>query len=203
MLKKLLLTVIGLMLLVLPLGCVLSEASIKDDVALGAEGVVTNDKETDNALAPVEEEDLAMPDDFLNGFYIIVSDPYGGGPFLDTKNNKVGNGSRKEYVSVDYYMPREKLQEIYDFITLYDIKSYSGQGLMTIAGYWFSPMVYCEIEFCLDGEVYSILFDSIVVAPFIDFPEQYRNLRAFADLMGRINSGIEEFKSLPPGPYLL
>ncbi|MCL2706755.1 MAG: hypothetical protein FWE97_01115 [Dehalococcoidia bacterium] len=71
MTKKLLLTVIGLMLLALPLGCVISDVPLGTDLALGAEGVVPNDEEANDILASLDEEDLAMPDDFLDGFYII------------------------------------------------------------------------------------------------------------------------------------
>jgi len=200
MLKKLLLTGIGLMLLVLPLGCVLSEALIDADDALAEIGAPSNESEETNDLTtPLEEEDLAMPDDFLNGFYIIVWETHSFGPSLDTKNNKIGVDTFKGYVSADYCMPREKLQEIYDFITQYDVKSYNGLGLITREDIWITTVLYHVVVFCLDGEVYSIRFDSTIAAHSRDLPEQYHNLRAFSDLIGRVCFGIEEYKSLPPG----
>ncbi|MCL2707093.1 MAG: hypothetical protein FWE97_02880 [Dehalococcoidia bacterium] len=205
MTKKILLTVIGLMLLALPLSCVISDVPLGTDLALGTADIVSNDKETDDILTSVEEEDLTMPDDFLDGFYIqyLILGSY----IFDTKHNKMGVYTFGGYVSVDYHMPREKLQEIYDFIIQYDIKSYSSTDLITRDdGLKHTPDFEILIVFRLDGEVYSIRLEGSAILEdwrtppeWMAMPEKHLNLRSFCNLLSQIFGDTDEYKSLPQG----
>jgi len=169
-----------------------------------SDGLAMQNKiENSDSLSPDISVGSSLSDDFLNGFYIF----YSTGQFsFDTRNNKMGKEciSPFGYIYVDYYMPREKLKEIYDFIIQYDIKSYSGSALIALEDVWMSPSVNCTIEFYLDGEIYSFCYNSVVCYidvnnPNISFPEKYLNLRAFDRLIVQSLDYPEEFNSLPPG----
>jgi len=187
MLKKLSVAV-GLILLALPLGCVLSTPFV--------------DEVTD-ILTSEDVESLAMQDDFLDGFYIIFSyyAPNSMKPMLDTKNNIIGVMTYSGYVSVDYCMPLEKLQELHNFIIQYDIKSYSSPDLLAREdGVMLIPTIHSGITFSLDGEIYSIWFDESVVDPASrNLPEKYHNLRSFIVLLEQPYLHTNEYKSLPAG----
>ena len=83
------------------------------------------------------QDSLVMPDDFyfiyetgeLSVDYLLVN--------LDTKNNIIGAmGSAptfgSEYYYVDYYIPRDRLQELYEDIIRFDIKSYSSSEIGSV-----------------------------------------------------------------------
>ncbi|MCL2678916.1 MAG: hypothetical protein FWF18_01250 [Dehalococcoidia bacterium] len=195
------------MLFTLPLGCVLSNAPIDTDTARGAEGAVPTNKETG-------EDDLAMSEDFLDGFYIIYEFGYSLGklkPELDTKNNIIGKNTYYDgHYSIDYTVPKDKLQEIYDLIIQYDIKSYSSPELIAREdGVTVTPNRYHRITFCLNGEIYSVFCDASVLSmshfnPPFALPEKYHHLTIFYSKFARVYVyDTDEYKAFPDAwiPY--
>ena len=198
MLKKLSLVAVGVMLLALPVGCVLSDVLVDNDVdvVLDELGTISDESNTDDGeLHGISDfvENTTVPEDFLNGFFIHY---YAAGLSLDTRSNKIKNRCIYPYgeVSVDYYMPREKLQELHDFIIQYDIKSYSGPDMIKSEDVHMHPQIYVVISFRLDGEFYPIIYEASIL-----LSGEYDNLGLLNSLICQIILNSEEYKSLPPG----
>ena len=146
-----------------------------------------------------------VPDDFD----IIYETSWGShdtpGDFmvlLDTKNNVIGKPLTPpdRYISTDFYISCEDLQALYDAIIKYDIKSYSSPDLLTIEGIWGYPSPYYRISFHMDGEFYSVLFDSLVVSNDFGYTQ---NMTDFNSFLRVYYWNTNEYKSLPPWVTLI
>jgi len=120
-----------------------------------------------------------LPDDFYI-IYETYSSPYA--LFLDTRNNIIGKPLGYVNVSTDYYMPRDDLQTIYDAIIKYDIKSYSGNGLITEKGVIVTPSISYMVTFRLSDEIYTIIYNELVINKGLPYPS-YPYLRAFHQVL--------------------
>ena len=109
--------------------------------------------------------------------------------YLDTKNNIIGGWgatweagrARSKYLYVDYHMPQNRLQELYDDIIKYDIKSYSGRGILGDDLPHPAHLSFARATFQIDGEVYSITYMNTIFAQW-DKPwamEEFDNLCMF------------------------
>jgi len=129
-----------------------------------------------------------MPDDF----YIVYERESGIRleTLLNTKNNIIGEFEKRtftgfyDYVAADYYISRDKLQGIYDFIIQHDIKQYNSSRLLTSFDDFgiratVDPYYRGKITFCINGEVFSILYDATYI---------------FASHMQTYSSGLYSFE---------
>ena len=122
---------------------------------------------------------LLIPDDF----YIIYETVwFPAVMLLNTKDNIIGTPPWDVYVSTGYCIPYEDLQTIYNAVIEYDIKSYSGDGLITEGGVVLTPSINYVITFCLDGKTYSIIYNERVINKGIPYPT-YPQLRSFHHIL--------------------
>ena len=106
-----------------------------------------------------------------NDFYIIYETNWDPGlaegrflVLLDTKNNTIGTpvNTLGDYYFTDYCIPCDDLRMLRDAIIQYDIRSLSGHGVITGDGsIVVHPNTHYRITFFLDGEIYSVTFDTI------------------------------------------
>ena len=142
--------------------------------------------------------------DIENEFYIIYETNWNPGSsdskflvLLDTKNHTIGSPTqgKEEYYATDFYIPCDDLNMLLDAIIQHDIKSLSGPGVLTgdgsIAAH---PYIHYRITFFLDGETYSVTFDTIVAfwGPF------YPNLGTFHSMLRNYYGNTDEYQSFPP-----
>ena len=151
MLRGLVLTILVLILPAVPVGCTTNVAS----------GI------------PTEGNTTTIPDDFYIIFEVqystqndFVFSPDKLVTLFDTKNELIGETIYywsydqshliSEWFLYSHRMPRKYLQEIYDAIIEYDIKSYSSSDVLVDD----PPRQtdYCRITFRANGEMYQVTF---------------------------------------------
>jgi hypothetical protein len=140
-----------------------------------------------------------------DAFYFIFEcggyDPYDMKVLLDTKAGIIGKLGHNTYNTASYSIPNELLNEIYDLIVQYNIKSYSSPDLICIVPGRLDSF-YWRITFRVDGEVYSVWFDSTVNVTSSPDPaineliEKYRNLGLFYKSLTHLILSIDEYQSL-------
>ena len=141
-------------------------------------------------LGCVANETLDAPSSMPEDFYIIyeiMDYPYHNDfkIALDTKNNIAGEATGYSVGSFwiprwtlsPYYIPRNDLQDIYDAVIEYDIKSYSGSEASVV-----SPehaKTYYRMTLCSNDEVFSITFGPSA------HDEEREGLWVFQDIMSK------------------
>ena len=168
-----------------------------------------------------------VPDDFyfvyefgdpLTGtadFRSLPLDPRLMRPLLDTKNNTLGTcyanyvdaftgHPYKGYACIEYFIPPEHLKAIYNYLVLYDIKSYSGSEVITgVHGMNLESTVWLRYIFQMNGEVYSVQFDGTV----LNGPNfWYSKIWEFARILDGFYYYTDVLQSLennPPDPPVL
>jgi len=155
--KRHLLAISALILLAFISGCTLGETTSALPFVTTADGSAIED------FYFVYETGRLQ--DFAEGIGIVM---------LDTENNVIGSWGRTEsehepgkyytkYCYIDYHIPLDLLQELYDDIIKYDIKSYSGPDVLidkTVG-----VIDYFRITFRINGEVYSVFAEDSVCRP--------------------------------------
>jgi len=154
------------------------------------------------------------PDEFRS----IPFDPRIMRPQLDTKNNILGSyyanytdastGYKyRGYACTNYYMPPEHLKAIYNYLILYEIKSFSRPKIITgVTGMTPELAMWIRFTFQIDGEVYSVLCDGTVMAG----PNYwYSNIWEFGKILGNYlyanepQSLLHSLVNNPPNPPAL
>jgi hypothetical protein len=154
-----------------------------------------------------------VPDDFYfiyetGDYYIWYVDGVRQEPIiylwvnLDTENNIIGGwgreaparegyGSVPKHCYVDYYMPQDRLRELYNNIINYDIQLYSSPGMLT--GGFTSVQSCFRFTFRMNGEIYSITV--------LDYaPAGYQRLRIFHEIvMNKYFTDTDEGRLLRSG----
>ena len=138
-----------------------------------------------------------MPSDF----YIIYEHSWDRhnwrfAPLLDTKNNAIS--TRGIDYSIDFYIPCEDLQTIYDAIIAYDIPLLSGPDVLTDPNVVAVPQWFHRLTFCLEGVVYSVSYDNAIAWP--DVSKLYPDLTSFHSMLDDYYRNTDEYESLPPSP---
>jgi len=126
---------------------------------------------------------------------------------FDTQNNVMGIWGRElklddcsegdkcyvpKYFYIDFYMPQSRLQELYDDIIRYDIKSYSELGIISNPDRMSVHPTYFKLTFRISGMMYSITGCDSVCASGIG------NLCAFGGLItNKYYVDTDEYQSFP------
>lgn len=174
---------------------------------------------TDILNEPDAFDETVMPDDFY-----FVFESSGGEVMLDTKNNIIGKIPAKggcipipkhliipgmfDYVSTDYYISNDNLQEIYFSIIKYNIREFASHNeddsdlfLWMIHDYCSTANYQMKIKFFVDGNLYSVWFDSSILGASDDriYAENhlYSGLILFVRYLWDFYSNTEEYKSFP------
>ena len=163
----------------------------------------TNPITTTKTVTTTARCNTTVPDDF----YIIYETSWlSPGRFvtlLHTNYNIIGKPlSLSEYTSTDYYISCEDLQAIYDGLIKYDIKAYSNQGLLKSEHWVMVPNIYYRVTFRINGELYSLLYDTSACTPSYfssaaEEIERFQNLIDFAKILDNLFMNTDEYKSLP------
>lgn len=139
-------------------------------------------------------------------FYIIYASSWANGEntnivLLDTQSNTIGAPAAYPagYISTGFYIPCEDLQAIYNAIIQYDIKSYGELDLLKYPEINIYPRISYKVTFCLDGVIYSVLYDNTVVHW---TSTRYPDLRVFHNMLNDYYESTDEFKSFPRPPGL-
>ena len=204
-LKRLLLTILALVLPASTIGCITGVTPYVTPVITAEDGSVI-----DYFYFIFEEAAWFNYEEYWDP----QQDPNIFVTHFDTRNNIIGRSRGDhtfgyETISKKYYMPQERLQELYDDIIKYDIKSYSGPGVIGNRREETGAQNYfIRLTFRLDGRVYIVTSDdtaSSVWPPFLGvygLPEEYHNLCIFQNkLFGYYYADTDEFRSFPEGNW--
>jgi len=129
---------------------------------------------------------------------------------LDTKDNRIGlwgyeyksgDGARlHRYYFIKYHMPQKRLQELYNDIIKYDIKSYSSPDVLGDRYDDYFHESYSRITFRINGEIYTVTVYSML----FDDPERWYlhvnvyNLWAFTNLLySKYYEDTKEYQTFP------
>jgi len=111
---------------------------------------------------------------------------------LDSKNNVIGTLSSAN--TVDFCIPCEDLQVIYDALIDNDIKSLCRPEVLVDLYFILHPRFFYKLTFCLDGEVYSVSYDNAVVSW---NSAAYPDLRTFHGILDTYYLNKNEHQSYP------